>query len=133
MSAYHEHYHSRGGGHLYQGRFKSFPVEEEDYFLTLCRYVEANPLRAGTGGAGPGMAMERLMATGHAQIGDDGLVLSTWPVERPRNWTARVNARFGEAQGGAAVGCPLAAVRVRQPLTARGSGIKNGRNDRTRC
>ena len=22
---YHEHYHSRGGGHLYQGRFKSFP------------------------------------------------------------------------------------------------------------
>ena len=39
---YHEHYHSRGGGHLYQGRFKSFPVAEDDYFLALCRYVEAN-------------------------------------------------------------------------------------------
>ncbi len=44
---YLEHYHSRGGGHLYQGRFKSFPVAEDDYFLTLCRYVEANALRAG--------------------------------------------------------------------------------------
>ena len=44
---HHEHYHSRGGGHLYQGRFKSFPVAEDDYFLTLCRYVEANPLLAG--------------------------------------------------------------------------------------
>ena len=27
---YHERYHSRGGGHLYQGRFKSFPVQEDD-------------------------------------------------------------------------------------------------------
>lgn len=43
---HHEHYHRRGGGHLYQGRFKSFPVAEDEYFLTLCRYVEANPLRA---------------------------------------------------------------------------------------
>jgi len=43
---HHEHYHSRGGGHLYQGRFKSFPVCDDEYFLTLCRYVEANPLRA---------------------------------------------------------------------------------------
>ncbi len=42
---HHEHYHTRGGGHIYQGRFKSFPVAEDDYFLTLCRYVEANALR----------------------------------------------------------------------------------------
>ena len=27
-----------------KGRFKSFPVAEDEYFLTLCRYVEANPL-----------------------------------------------------------------------------------------
>ena len=39
---HHEHYHSRGGGHLYQGRFKSFPVQEDRHFLMLCRYVEAN-------------------------------------------------------------------------------------------
>ena len=40
---HHEHYHRRGGGHLYQGRFKSFPVSSDEHFLTLCRYVEANP------------------------------------------------------------------------------------------
>jgi hypothetical protein len=43
---HHKHHHSRGGGHLYQGQFKSFPVAEDEYFLTLCRYVEANALRA---------------------------------------------------------------------------------------
>ena len=33
-------------GHVYQGRFKSFPVESDEHLLTLLRYVERNPLRA---------------------------------------------------------------------------------------
>jgi putative transposase len=36
-----------GIGHLYQGRYKSFPVQSNAYYLTLMRYVECNPLRAG--------------------------------------------------------------------------------------
>jgi REP element-mobilizing transposase RayT len=44
---WHAHYHTVGCGHAYQGRFKSFPVQEDDYFLTVCRYVERNALRAG--------------------------------------------------------------------------------------
>jgi putative transposase len=36
-----------GHGHLYQGRFKSFPVQEDDHLLSLLRYVDRNPLRAG--------------------------------------------------------------------------------------
>ena len=44
---WHAHYRDVGSGHLYQGRFKSFPVEADDHYLTLCRYVERNPLRAG--------------------------------------------------------------------------------------
>lgn len=43
---WHAHYHSAGSGHLYQGRFKSFLVESDMYLLTVCRYVEQNPLRA---------------------------------------------------------------------------------------
>ena len=39
--------HTTGSGHLYQGRFKSFPVEDDGHFLTVCRYVERNALRAG--------------------------------------------------------------------------------------
>ena len=36
-----------GEGAVYQGRFKSFPVQHDAHFLTVCRYVEANALRAG--------------------------------------------------------------------------------------
>jgi len=95
---YHEHYHSRGGGHLYQGRFKSFPVEEDDYYLTLCRYVEANALRATLVERAEEWQWSGLWRRAQGQEGDDGLVLSPWPVERPRNWTARVNAHLGAAQ-----------------------------------
>ena len=37
---------SIGTGHLYQGTYKSFPVETDRYLQTLIRYVEQNPLRA---------------------------------------------------------------------------------------
>ena len=35
-----------GSGHLYQGRYKSFIVEKDRYFLALIKYVERNPVRA---------------------------------------------------------------------------------------
>lgn len=41
---YHKHY--RSSGHVWQGRFKAFPVQEDDHLLTLLRYIERNPLRA---------------------------------------------------------------------------------------
>jgi len=34
-------------GHLFQGRFKAIVVDSDAYLLTLCRYVELNPVRAG--------------------------------------------------------------------------------------
>ena len=34
-------------GHLFQGRFKAILVDTDAYLLTLCRYVELNPVRAG--------------------------------------------------------------------------------------
>ncbi len=49
---WHAHRHSAGSGHLYQGRFKSFPVQGDAYFYTVCRYVERNALRAGLVAAG---------------------------------------------------------------------------------
>jgi len=35
-----------GYGPLYQGRYKSFPVESDDHFYQVVRYVERNALRA---------------------------------------------------------------------------------------
>jgi putative transposase len=43
---WHAHRHSVGRGHLYQGRFKCFPVEHDEHFLSLGRYAERNALRA---------------------------------------------------------------------------------------
>jgi REP element-mobilizing transposase RayT len=34
-------------GHLFQGRFKSFLIENERYFTALVLYIHGNPLRAG--------------------------------------------------------------------------------------
>jgi putative transposase len=42
---HHRHYHS--SGHIWQGRFKAFPIEEDDHLRVVLRYVERNPLRAG--------------------------------------------------------------------------------------
>ena len=55
---WHAHRHSVGSGHVYQGRFKSFLVESDEYLWTVCRYVERNALRAGlcearSNGSGP--------------------------------------------------------------------------------
>lgn len=34
-------------GHLFQDRFKSEPVEDDSYFLTVIRYIHQNPTKAG--------------------------------------------------------------------------------------
>ena len=48
MTAQVRRHHKRHGtdGHLWQGRFKAFPVQDDSYLLTVLRYVERNALRA---------------------------------------------------------------------------------------
>jgi putative transposase len=41
---YHRHYHT--SGHVWQGRFQAFPIQDDDHLVTVLRYVERNPLRA---------------------------------------------------------------------------------------
>jgi putative transposase len=38
--------HKRSG-HLFQGRFKSFLIEDDRYFTAMCYYIHGNPVRAG--------------------------------------------------------------------------------------
>ena len=42
---YHQHY--GGSGHVWQGRFKSFPVQRDEHLIIVLRYVLQNPVRAG--------------------------------------------------------------------------------------
>jgi putative transposase len=79
-----------GHGHLYQGRFKSFPVQTNDHLLTLLRYVERNPLRA-----------ERVTRAQDWRWGSFSVrrqprhelheLLSPWPIPMPADWTRWVN------------------------------------------
>ena len=43
---WHAHHGTAGMGHVYRGRFKSFPIAADEHLTTVMRYVERNPLRA---------------------------------------------------------------------------------------
>jgi putative transposase len=88
-----------GRGHLYQGRFKSFPVQEDYHLLCVLRYVEANALRAGLAEhaeAWPwGSLHARLAAAGGSASRPP---LSEWPVRCPENWADLVNEMLQREQ-----------------------------------
>ena len=89
---HHAHHHIDGaGGHLYQGRFKSFPVQEDElHLLTLLRYVESNPLRCNPPLARRAAAWRWCsFAARTTAVGTE--LLDEWPVDRPRNWEALVS------------------------------------------
>jgi len=86
---WHAHYHSGGTGPVYQGRFKSFPIAADDHLLTVCRYVERNPLRANLVAQAEqwrwSSLWHRVRCT---QVG----WLRSGPLALPAAWTASVNA-----------------------------------------
>jgi putative transposase len=94
---WHAHYHDVGCGHLYQGRYKSFPVQEDEHFYCVCRYVERNALRAGLV---PRAEAWRWGSLWCGQTGGAGTrpVLSAWPVPRPEDWVREVNRPQTEAE-----------------------------------
>jgi putative transposase len=77
---WHQHRHTVGEGHVYQGRLKSFPVETGEHLLTVGRYVERNPVRAGLVVRAE---QWRWSSAGHRVRAGGGAPLSDWPRERP--------------------------------------------------
>lgn len=49
LTAHVSHHHRRHGtsGHVWQGRYKSFPIQDDAHLFAVIRYVERNPVRAG--------------------------------------------------------------------------------------
>ena len=92
VKRYRSHYR-RTSGHLYQGRYKSFPVEDDAYFKTLLRYVEANPLKARLVGRAQDWEWSSLGCKPELL----GKMLDPWPVNRPRDWMSLVNEPMSEA------------------------------------
>jgi len=82
---WHTAHKSIGSGHLYQGRYKSFPVETDTYLLQLIRYVERNPLRAKLVRKAENWKWSSLWRREHGTLKDQKL-LSKWPIEIPKDY-----------------------------------------------
>ncbi len=87
---WHAAHDTMGSGHLYQGRFKSFPVESDSHFLAVTRYVERNALRADLVQRAEnwrwGSLWRRTFGDAEARS-----LLSDGPVAWPKNWVEFVN------------------------------------------
>ncbi|MDB5302177.1 MAG: rayT [Phycisphaerales bacterium] len=78
-----------GLGAVYQGRYKSFPIQDDAHFTTVVRYVERNPLRAGKVRRAERWLWSSLNPAGSGDIPQ--IPLSRWPVSRRSDWLEWVN------------------------------------------
>jgi putative transposase len=94
-------------GHVWQGRFKSPPVQDDTHLWTVLRYIEANPARAGMVADLADYPWSSYPA--HALGHPDPLLseLPEWddlgitPAGRSRAWRAKVRAALPDADLGA--------------------------------
>ncbi len=82
---------SVGNGHLYQGTYKSFPIQGDDHLLTLLRYVERNPVRATLVTRAEHWRWSSLWRRLNPDQDEEAPPLSPWPIPRPKDWITRVN------------------------------------------
>ena len=94
---WHAHRHSSGSGPVYQGRFKSFPVQTDEHFLTVARYVERNAVRAGLVGRAEDWQWSSLWRVSRENE-KSCEILSQWPMERPKDWIQFVNEPERESE-----------------------------------
>jgi len=86
-------YHRRYGsnGHVWQGRFKAFPIQHDAHLLQVIRYVERNALRANL------VVRAEDWRWGSLAWRDAGYPVSFLvvpPVPLPDDWLIRVTAGF---------------------------------------
>ncbi len=120
---YHRHYD--GSGHVWQGRFKSFPIQQDDHLTTVLRYVERNPLRAGMVERAEAWPWSSLVAWQQKKA---DAFLHAGPVPRHANWLRWVNRPQTEAEVAAMRKCiergtPYGTTHW-QRLTARRLGLE---------
>jgi putative transposase len=96
-----QRYHAKGQtvgyGHLYQGRYKSLPVEMGGHFMTLVRYVERNARRAGLAPR----AEDWPWSSVHVRLlgkAEEKQMLSPWPVPEPADYLKWLNQSQGKEE-----------------------------------
>jgi putative transposase len=96
--ALHAYNETTGVGHVYQGRYRAFPVQSDEHFLTLCRYVERNPVRAGLVTRAADWPWSSHRANARLPKVAARVPLREWPVERPFEWAEWVDHPQTEAE-----------------------------------
>lgn len=97
---YHASHGSTGEGPIYQGRFRSFPVQEPSdgresgrAFWEVARYVEANPVRAGLVEDAAEWPWGSLALRPKRRSW-----LCDWPVPAPTDWHRQVSRESSETE-----------------------------------
>jgi putative transposase len=94
---WHAHHGTSGMGHVYQGRFKSFPVATDEHLLAVLRYVERNPLRAKLVRRAEDWRWGSLYRRARGGAEERSL-LTEPPIPLGRGWVDRVNRPQSEAE-----------------------------------
>ncbi len=109
---YHYSHGTAGTGHVYQGRFKSFPVQGDGHLLTVLRYIEANPLRAELVDAAEDYEWSSYREHVGLEDRERGFALSDLPMALPAGWKRLVHRDVAQREADAIVnaikrGAPL--------------------------
>jgi putative transposase len=84
---YHKHY--GGSGLIWQGRFKSFPVQRDEHLMTVLRYLRQNPVRAGSSST----VQEWLWSSVRRRH-----LVDRSPVDEAGQWSEQLKNQLGDAQ-----------------------------------
>lgn len=95
---WHAQHHTVGAGPLYQGRFRSFPLQANEYFLKTARYVESNPVRSARVALAQDWRWCSLRQRRAIAAGEEALRLSHWPVPEPPHWLRTLNTPQRQAE-----------------------------------
>lgn len=89
MTSHVRYYHRKNktSGHVWQGRYKSFIIEKESYYISVMRYIEANALRAGLVTKGE----EWIYGSLHERVSTEKILLSEPLIEIGDDWVSYVN------------------------------------------
>lgn len=97
MTCHVTQYHRLHGtsGRIWQGRFTSFPIQQDEHLLTVLRYVERNPLRANLVHRAEDWRWSSLPEwLSQRQSG----FLCNGPVTRPDDWLSLVDKAHGSEE-----------------------------------
>ncbi len=79
-------------GRIWQGRFKAFPIKQDEHLLTVLRYVERNALRANL------VARAEKWPWSSLSRRDGSPASAELPIELPADWSEFVNRPETQAE-----------------------------------